>query len=232
MRVTRHLAAALLVGLALTGTAAAANGEPKRAFTKADQALARSVVLVRADLGSGFVGAKHAEQDLPRGARCGPLAESDLTITGKADSRDFRLQETGVLLTAGSTAHVYRTLREADTSFSRGTSRQVATCLADVVRLSAPSGQPIRVRSAKRIAFPRLAPKTAAYRVVASVATGAGQSVTVYFDAIVLQHGRIQASVVFTSAGRPVAETDRVVLASVVAKRLARAAGKPAGPVA
>lgn len=228
----RALATAVLLGLVVTASASAANGEPKRAFTKADLAVARSVVLVRADLGDGFVGVKRADQDLPESARCGPLAESDLTITGKADSPDFRLQQTGVLLTAGSSAHVYRTLREANASFARGTEKQVATCLADVVRLSSPPGQEIRVRSAKRVAFPSLAPKTAAYRIVASVATGAGQSVTVYFDAIVLQQGRIQASLVFTSAGRPVAETDRVVLASIVAKRLARAAGKPAGPVA
>lgn len=226
------LAAAALLALVVTATAATANGEPKRAFTKADLALARSVVLVRADLGDGFVGVRRADQDLPDGARCGPLAESDLTITGKADSPDFRLQQTGVLLTAGSSAHVYRTLREANASFTRGTGKQVATCLADIVRLSSPPGQKIRVRSAKRVAFPSLAPKTAAYRVVASVSAGSGQSVTVYFDAIVLQQGRVQASLVFTSAGRPLAETDRVVLASVVAKRLARAAGRPTGPVA
>lgn len=232
MRVARALAAVLVVGLALTGTAWAANGEPKRAFTKADLALARSVLLVRADLGDGFTGVKHADQAIPAGARCGPLSESDLTITGKADSPDFRLQRPGVLLTAGSSVHVYRTLREANASFSRGTGKQVTTCLADVIRLSAPAGQEIRVRSAKRISFPGVAPKTVAYRIVASVAAGAGQSVTVYLDAIVLQQGRIQASLVFTSAGSPLAETDRVVLAGVVAKRLATAAGKPAGPVA
>jgi hypothetical protein len=55
--------------------------------------------------------------------------------------------------------------------------------------------------------------------------------VRAYVDAVVLQHGRIQAGILFTSLGNPVDQAQRVALASVVAARLAKAA-RPTGPVA
>ena len=52
--------------------ATAADGEPKKALTKAGQTTARSVVLKRADLGSGFTSVARAkDQHLPKAARCG-----------------------------------------------------------------------------------------------------------------------------------------------------------------
>jgi hypothetical protein len=84
--------------------------------------------------------------------------------------------------------------------------------------------------SAKRITFPKLAPLTAAYRVVANL-TVSGTRVRAYVDAVILQHGRIQSGVVFTSLGRPVQQADRVGIAGLVADRLARA-NRPKGPTA
>jgi hypothetical protein len=50
-------------------------------------------------------------------------------------------------------------------------------------------------------------------------------------DAVILQNGRIQSGVVFTSLGRPIGQADEVGLASVVAGRLA-SANRPKGPTA
>jgi hypothetical protein len=220
-----------VTALVLVGTASAADGEPRHALTKKDQATARSIVLKRSDLGAGFVAQKRTDDEgLPKGARCGPLDESDLTVTGDADSPDFRLTNGPVFITVGSTTQVYRTLREANTSWHRGTSAQTATCLADIVRLSAPSGQKITVVSSKRIPFPEVAPKATAFRLVLTIAV-AGQRIRAYVDAVVLQHGRIQSGLLFTSVGAPVGKSDQIALATVVAKRLARAS-RPVGPIA
>ena len=220
-----------VVVLVFVGPALAADGEPRHALTKKDQATARSVVLKRADLGAGFVAQKRTDDDgLPKGARCGPLDESDLTVSGDADSPDFHLTNGPVFVTVGSTAQVYRTQREANLSWHRGTSAQTATCLADIVRLSAPTGQRITVVSSKRVPFPEVAPKATAFRLVLTIAVG-GQRVRAYVDAVVLQQGRIQSGLLFTSIGTPVGKADQVALATVVAKRLARASG-PVGPIA
>lgn len=212
--------------------ATAADGEPKKALTKAGQTTARSVVLKRADLGSGFTSVARAkDQRLPKAARCGPLDEGDLTVTGDAASPDFRLSQTGVFVTVGSTAQVYRTLREANTSWKRGSATQTATCLGDIVRLSAAPGEKITVVSAKKIPFPTVSQKAAAYRIVVSISLRGAQSVRAYVDAVILQHGRIQSGILFTSIGRPVGNADRLALASVVASRMAKAS-LPSGPIA
>jgi hypothetical protein len=209
----------------------AANGQPKKALTKKDQASATSIVIRRSDLGQGFTAvARSKDESLPKGARCGALDESDLTVTGDAASPDFRFAEPSAFVTVGSTAQIYRTLREANASWSRGTTSQTTTCLSDIVRLSASPGEKITVQSATRVRFPSLSPKTTAYRLVLTVQIG-GQKVRAYVDAVVLQHGRIQSGILFTSLGRPVDQAQRVALASVVAARMAKAT-RPSGPIA
>ena len=167
----------------------------------------------------------------PEGARCGGLGEEDLTITGDAASPDFRFAQGPVFITVGSTAQVYRTLADANASWRRGASMKTATCLADIVRLSAEPGQNIKGRVGEADPFPAVSPKSTAYRLVLSVGVGNGPRLPAYVDAVILQHGRIQTGLVFTSIGQPVGEVDRVALATVVAARMAKANG-PNGPVA
>jgi hypothetical protein len=227
----RALGLSIAILALVVQVATAANGEPRKSLTKEGQQTARSVVLKRADLGSGFTVKPRGDDDrLPKGARCGALDESDLTVTGDAASPDFRFAQGAVFVTVGSTAQVYRTLREANASWRRGTTAQTTTCLADIVRLSAAPGQKVTVLSAKRISFPSVSPKAAAYRLVLSISAG-GARLRAYVDAVVLQHGRIQSGLIFTSVGRPVEAVDRVALASVVAARMAKAS-RPKGPVA
>jgi hypothetical protein len=221
-----------LAVLAAPVAAPAADGEPRKALTKEGQATARSVVLKRGDLGTGFAAvARQKDRHLPKGARCGPLDESDLTVTGDAASPDFRYATGTAFVTVGSTAQVYRTLREANASWNRGTTAQTTRCLSDIVRLSAAPGEKIAVLSAKRVPFPSVSPKAAAYRIVLDVTLRGKQRVRAYVDAVILQHGRVQTGILFTSLGRPVGDADRVALASVVAARLAKAAA-PSGPIA
>ena len=220
----------VLVALAVTPVAWGADGEPKKALTSKGNATARSIVLKRGDLSTAFTLRTRPDEDLPKGVRCGALDESDLTITGEAQSPDFQLSQPGLFVTIGSTTNVYRSLGEAGKSWKRGTSSQTTTCLADIVRLSAPPGQRVSIVSAKRLTFPKVAPMTSAFRVVATMTIG-GNQVRAYVDAIILQHGRIQSGVVFTSLGRPVGKADELGLAALVADRMARA-NRPKGPTA
>ena len=220
----------VLVALAVTPVAWGADGEPKKALTSKGNATARSIVLKRGDVSPAFTVRTRPDEDLPKGVRCGALDESDLTITGEAQSPDFELSQPGLYVTIGSTTNVYRSLGEAGKSWKRGTSAQTTTCLADIVRLSAPRGQRVSIVSAKRVTFPKVAPMTAAFRVVATL-TISGNRVRAYVDAIILQHGRIQSGVVFTSLGRPVGQADELGLAALVSDRMARA-NRPKGPTA
>lgn len=220
----------VLIALAVTPVAWGADGEPKKALTSKGNATARSIVLKRGDLSTAFTLRTRPDEDLPKGVRCGALDESDLTITGEAQSPDFQLSQPGLFVTIGSTTNVYRSLGEAGKSWKRGTSSQTTTCLADIVRLSAPPGQRVSIVSAKRLTFPKVAPMTSAFRVVATMTIG-GNQVRAYVDAIILQHGRIQSGVVFTSLGRPVGKADELGLAALVADRMARA-NRPKGPTA
>ena len=83
---------------AVVADAMAADGEPKKALTKSGQSAARSIVLKRADLGAGFTATMRPDDEpLPKGARCDALDEGDLTVTGDANSPDFRLAQTCAL---------------------------------------------------------------------------------------------------------------------------------------
>lgn len=210
----------LLAALLLVGSAVAANGQPRKALTKQDQAKARSVLVQGSDLGPGFVADKRTDDDaVPKDARCDALDESDLTVTGDADSPDFRLRSPSAFVTVSSTAQVYRTLSDANTAWGRGTPTQTATCLGDIVRLTAPPNRKVTLVSAKPRAFPALAPKSAAYRIVVSFAVS-GQQIRLYLDVIILQFGRIQTGLLFSSVGGPVARSEQVALARIVARRL------------
>lgn len=235
MRLVRALVVTVTVAVAVLVVplaARAADGEPRKALTSEGQAIARSVLLKREDLGAGFsVVPRPKDQHLPKGARCGPLDESDLTVTGDAASPNFRFAQGAAFVTVGSTAQVYRTLREANASWNRGTTSQTTRCLSDIVRLSAAPGEKITVVSAKRIVFPAVSPKATAYRLVLDVTLRGTQRVRAYVDAVILQHGRVQTGILFTSLGRPVGNADRVALASVVAARMAKVVG-PRGPIA
>jgi len=95
-----------LFALALAAPAPGADGEPKKSLTAKGQAIAKSIVLKRSDLTTGFVPHKPSDAARPRGARCAGVDETDLTVIGDADSPDFSRDAAGVAV--GSSASVYR----------------------------------------------------------------------------------------------------------------------------
>ncbi len=204
-----------VVLVAGSGEALATHGDPQKELTRADSARARSVLLRKADLGPAYR-ARSSGAGEPH-LYCKALDESDLTVTGDAESPNF---ERGFAFIS-SAAQVYESTADANTSWRRGTSAAGERCVRDLLRREfAKDG--IRVVSMKRLAFPRFAPRTDAYRLQLTTESQ-GVTVPVVMDLVFLMHSRAQVVLSFGSALAPVARGEELRLARLTAKRMAAA---------
>lgn len=210
------LVVALAVLAACAGTAAARDPRLERQrLTPTDMRLAKSAVLRRADLASGWRAlAIPAQED--RRLTC-PGFDPDFsafTITGKAVSA-FAHPDGASLTTA---MEVYRSRADAAGDFRTGTTSGVVRCLRDVLeRALGSSPVPVRVRSSSQVAAPRLGDRSAAYRVVAALDAN-GRTVPLYLDVLVFGRGRSLGSLMAVSAFRPLGA--RTALARTMLARM------------
>ena len=204
----------VFLALVLTGSALGDHLDPRKQIRSADQARARAMLLRQSDL-PGFQRQPSSGAD-PH-LSCPGLDESDLTVTGDAEAPTWSASV--IFVTSSST--VYATRADAATSWRRGTSPAGTRCLRE--ELGREFGrQGVGVVSLRRIAFPALAQRSAAYRLTLT-GQAQGQTVNAYVDFIVLGQGRAIAGLVVGSA---VVKPDRpaeVRLARTVAARMATA---------
>lgn len=165
------------------------------------------MLLRKADLGPEFKATRSSSSD---DFYCRALDESDLTLTGEAESPNFQL----LLVFASSLSQVYATVADSRTSWRRGTSAAGEKCVRDEFRRLFRSQGGI-LESFRRLAFPRLAEKSVAYRFVSSV-----QGVPLYLDVVVLRHGRAQVALLLGSFRVPVPKGEEVRLARLLAGRM------------
>jgi hypothetical protein len=209
----RLLALGLVIALAGAGAALAARGDPQKRLTPADQARAKAMLVRPADL--------PAFQSRPAGPGgdfyCAALDESDLTLTGEAQARQYALGT----VTVGSTAQVYESVADANASWRRATGRAGVRCARTVLaREFAAAG--IRLVSLRKLAFPRLAPRTAAFR--ATLAGPPSQpDLRVFVDVVGLGRSRGQATIVVGSALVVPPRGEELRLGRLVAQRMAKA---------
>ena len=212
---TRLLTAAVLLALVVSGAALAAagdHGEAQKRIVKADQARAKAMLLRRTDLPAGF----KATRPAPDSGHyyCKALDESDLTITGEAESQDFDAQ----LVFASSGAMLYETLADAEASWRRSTSTAGVACARNLLTREFRK-QGLVVRAVRKIAFPKVSPgRTLAYRLEVRA-----HDVPVLFDVIGLEHGRAHVNLLVGSALQPFPKPEAVRLARLLAGRTARA---------
>ncbi|MGH3110856.1 MAG: hypothetical protein ACRDQT_08055 [Gaiellaceae bacterium] len=204
------LAIAFLIALVGAGAATAGRGDPQERLTRVDQARAKSIVLQQRHLPAGFraLPATGGDDDY----YCRALDESDLTLTGET-TREFVRAAVGI----GSVAQIYESLADANASWRRGTSRAGQRCIADLYR-RALMRQGVRDVTFARLAFPRLAQRSVAFRL-----TGFVRGIPAFFDLVVLQHARAHAGLLMTSALQPVLRAEQIRLARLVASRMAKA---------
>jgi hypothetical protein len=206
----------VVLALALTGSAYADHLEPEKRIRAADQARARAMLLRQSDL-PGF------QQQPSSGAdphlTCAALDESDLTVTGDAEAPTWGLS----VVFATSSSTVYATQADAAKSWRRGTSSSGMRCLRqELGREFARQGA--RVVSVRRVAFPALAQRSAAYRLTLA-GTAQGQTFNAFVDFLVLMEGRALAGLVLGSALVPPDRAADVRLGRTLAGRMAKAMG-------
>ena len=211
----RLLALALLLALVPVGTALANHLDPQKSIRPADQARARAMLLKKADLGLVYRAERSNSPDTE--ADCAGLDESDLTVTGEAESPTFTLG----LSFLSSVAQVYESFADANASWKRGTGTAGTRCITATLRREF-AKQGIRLQSLRKIAFPRVSQRTVAYR-VALLASVQGQEVPVYIDLVILMHSRAQVALYFGSGLATTARAEELRIARVVAGRMARA---------
>ena len=213
MRPVRRLLVVLsLVGLVTAGSAVANHLDPQKRIRPADQARARAMLLRKADLSPAYKATPASPDEVD--VDCKALDESDLTLTGEAESPEFQVQ--GGVEFISSLAQVYASVADANTSWRRGTSAAGEKCAKDEFRRQFQKAG-IRLDSFRRTAFPRLAERSVAYRLVAS-----SQGVRVYIDVVVLMQSRGQAALLLGSALTPIPKAEQVRLARLVAGRMAK----------
>lgn len=223
--VRRRLAAVVLVVLALPALALASHRDPKEQFTPADQRRAASIVLKRSDFVAGWKKTPSTPDDDshldcpgydPNGA--------DLVLTGEAEA-DF--EAPGGFPAVFSFANVFKTRAHANASWTRAVKPALATCLAKLFKEGLESeGHKAAITRSGKIAFPKVSPRTAAFRVVMKVTVtenGTSTTVPLTLYVVALGHGRGDVGMMAMGFGNSVPLDNVRTLAAVLAKRLAAA---------
>jgi hypothetical protein len=222
--VRRNLFAFLIVCLAVPAIALAADTDPKRQITTADETKARSTVLKRTDFAAGWKKvAPSPDEDLtcpgfnPDG--------SDLTLTGDAEA-DFEHAQGSPRIS--SFTDVYISKGDALKSWARTVKPALARCMAHFIREEfVKAGGTVTIVKQGRIAFPKLAPRTDAFRVVANVTVEppGEPAVKIPFTIhlVALGRGRAEAGLLTMGLGTGVSTADLRAFAKAIAARLAAA---------
>jgi hypothetical protein len=210
----RLLACLALAALVFAATALAGPGDPKQAFTPADQKRAKASVLRQSDVDPNFKPSPDTPDSGSDEVPCKVLDMSDLTLTGRASS-EFKFS----VFTISSSARVYETLADANAFWRRTTSKAGQACLRKQAR-DAFTRSGATVLSLARIPFPKLTPRSFAMRLVVRI-----QGVKVYFDFVDFQHSRAHVSSAFISPRYPFGTDNRLRPMRLLASRTKAAMG-------
>jgi hypothetical protein len=185
-------AGVLLAGAVLVPLAAAAAGDPQKAYTKADQARAKAASLRLADLGTGWKATPGSKDDSnPRCSTYNP-DQSDLVETGSYDSPNFvRTDGSFVATTTG----VFRTATMAGKGYARVAVPQLPGCFGELFAKSFKKPNSAKILSAGPLAFPRIGDRSNAYRLVATVTTPTA-TIPVTIDLVAFNKGRTDVALI------------------------------------
>ena len=185
--------------------------------TTAGMALAGRLLLRTADFGAGWTAGRARAKVAT--LTCGSFNPSlaGLIERGSAASPSYSGGTAGPFVS--QTAYVYATADQAVTLWRRVVGPGLLRCLVESVGSSSAQGVRFTVRGKRTLTLPRLAPRAAGYRVVATAATAA-QSITTTVDLIVLGRGRAVTELSFAGIAQPVAPGVELGLARKAARRL------------
>jgi hypothetical protein len=208
------LAAAVLAGAALAG-------DPRQQHNPADMAKAKAIGFMPADFPAGWT-AKPIKPGDGASTTCKSFNpdESDLVETGKVDSPEFTAPD-GVSQVF-SAVGIFQTGGQANASWSRLVRPGWLDCFSQLIMKSAPAGSTITVLSKNKLAFPKVAPRMVAYRLVIGVAPEGGTApVKLYLDRVLVGAGRANVSTIMFSLAKPYSAAFEQKLVRAIARRLA-----------
>jgi len=219
--VRRPLALLLLVVLAVPAIALAADTDPKRKINAADERMAASIVFKKTDFAAGWKRTSTANSGDTLSCSFYKPDGSDLTLTGDAEAE---FQRTGGFPSVLSYADIYSTARDAAASWSRTVKPALARCLAQFFQneVSGP-GTNVTVVNYGRMAFPKVAPRTDAFRInVKMKVTNGDQATTVplTLHIVVVGRGRAEAGFLTFAPSPGIAAADLRAFGKLLAERM------------
>lgn len=212
----RRLAPVAVVSLLALALAAAALADREQIrLTSEGQAAARAALPRQADFGSGWVG-KAYKPSLNSDMKCASFdpKQSDLVLNGAAG---VKFTHPGIEI--DTVAQVLQTDKMVALDWQRTVEvPAVLPCLRTAIARSLPSGT--KFVSAKRLAFPKVATYTDAFRMVIDV-TANGASVRMFVDVVLVGRSRteITMTTVAPLAAEPAVRPAEVRLARLAVRR-------------
>lgn len=205
----------LMLAALLTAVALAANGDPQKKFTAADQARAKAVALSHADLGAGWKAEKSGgNESSPRCSYYNP-DQSDLVETGHGDTSFTR----GTTLFVASSVGIFKTAGQAKAGYARVVRPQLPRCLGEIFAKGTGNPKAVKIVSTGPLSFPHYRDRSNAYRVTATFKTSSG-TVPITIDTVLVNRGRIDVVIGFIGVGKPPAASLERSLAGKVAGRM------------
>jgi hypothetical protein len=221
------LLVSMLAGLVLA-TPAAASTDPQLQFDPADQTWAETILLSERDLGPNWRSLPVNFSGDPRENSVCPAGpdESDLTITG-GNAADFVRADGGAII--ASTVTIWQTAEQAQADWDRTVQPSLLTCVAAGLKSASTKKIRLVVTAKRALAYPAIAPRTAAYRFSIAYRTTVKRnkkrrvvSTPATFDLIVLGNGRASALLATLSFNKvPLSDSSKQSFASALAKRMA-----------
>jgi hypothetical protein len=218
-RALTRLRLSLLAGLclALTSTAVASADEYVLKMTPAGKAAAHAAVLTRADLGSasGWKGGA-VKPDLTTDPPCKGYnpKHADLVIVGAAAAT---FDHSGLGL--HSETQVLRSARMLQLDWQRSNAPGEIDCARTFFDTSSSASQ--RFVSLRRMAFPRVAPYTTAFRLIIDVTGASREIIRMATDVIFVGKGRTEITLLTTAPLEAMASV-RPVEVALATRMLAR----------
>lgn len=212
-----RIVAPLAVALAVAGAAAAStSSEPKKDILPAVQAKAKAINVRLSDLpaAAGFK-AKPGSPDkgTPKCSYYNP-DQSDLTENGDAKSPEFTLPSSSFV---ASSTSIFKSASQGRTGYARVVQPKLPKCLAELFRKGAAPTK-VTIVSAKERAFPKLAERSNAYRIQATVDAG-GRKIGVFYDVVVFNRAKVDTVIFFAGIGGSYNDSFEQGVAKAVAAR-------------
>jgi hypothetical protein len=218
----RRLAVLLLVLLVVPALALAADTDPKRKINPADERRAASIVFKRTDFTAGWKKTTSPNDDDDLMCAYYNPNGSDLTLTGDAEAE---FERDGGLASLYSYADVYATAKDAAASWTRTVKPAAVRCFAELFQREAVKDPSTKVTVQKQgsIAFPKVAPRTAAFRIALKLSlTQSGQTTAIplTLHLVVVGRGRAEAGFLTFAPSPGVGLADLRAFAKLMAERM------------